>query len=685
SALRDITARKEAEKRLREAEERYRAVVEQIPAATYIQEIEHNFASTFVSPQIEEIIGYTPHEYTSDRMLWVNILHPEDRDRVLAEDARTDETGEPFEVEYRMIHKDGRVVWVRDEAVLVRDEEGDPLYWQGFMLDITERKRTEEALFENEERLRLVVRATDETIWDSDILADEQTWNGAVETMFGYPSGQRTETTWWEERIHPEDRERVLSGIDAILESGEEMWSEEYRFRRADGSFSTVVDRAYLVRDAGGRAVRMIGSMADVTERKRAEAELRENENRFRQLFDQSVDALFVHDASGKIVDCNAEACRSLGYSREELLSLRVRDLATDQISEEEKLSRTKPTLWQRALSGEPGKVAGIHRGEHRRKDGTVFPVEVYVGSVDYGGERMIFASARDITGRNRAEEELNRRAQLLDLTQDAVIVRDFEGRISFWNRGAEEMYGWKKEEALDKLIHVLLKTEFPEPIEEILTRVQREGRWEGELGHTRRDGARITVSSRWALRTEESGEVQSLLELNTDITERKRAEAQLVEARLVAEEANRAKSEFLANMSHEIRTPMNGIVGMADLLLDTPLGAEQREYAETVRHSGENLMIIINDILDFSKIEAGAMRLENLDFDLRSAVEDVTVLLGGRAQDKGLELASLVEYDVPDALRGDPGRLRQILTNLLGNAIKFTDEGEVIVRVELA
>jgi signal transduction histidine kinase/CheY-like chemotaxis protein len=206
------------------------------------------------------------------------------------------------------------------------------------------------------------------------------------------------------------------------------------------------------------------------------------------------------------------------------------------------------------------------------------------------------------------------------------------------------------------------------------------------ELAARRKDGSEFPVDISLApLETEEGLLVSAAVR---DVTARKRAETALLEreeqlaaARDVALEASRLKSDFLANMSHEIRTPMNAVIGLTGLLLDTPLTEVQTEYASAVRSAGEALLEIINDILDFSKIEAGKLRLEVMDFGLRAVLDEVADLLGARAREKGLEISVQVDPDAPSFVRGDPGRLRQVLTNLVGNAIKFSDHGQIVVR----
>ncbi len=413
----------------------------------------------------------------------------------------------------------------------------------------------------------------------------------------------------------------------------------------------------------------------ELAERARATAALAASEARLRGVM-QSAGAAILHtDPGGRVLSWNQGAQAIFGYAESEVIGLPLQLLMPERFraAHVAGLARVAATGVSK-LVGRPVELVGLHR------DGSEFPIELTLATWEAQGARFYSGVIHDISARRRAQDQLERAherlRQVIAAAPIAIAMLDREMRYLGWSGR------WLEDYALDgaTLAGRSHYEVFPHAAEERRALHQRclagERLGSDEETFPRPGGGVLHL--RWAMHPwrDEGGAVGGVIIVTDDVSA-------LVHARQAAEAANRAKSDFLANMSHEIRTPMNGVIGMTGLLAGTALDAHQRTLLDTVRGCADGLLTIIDDILDFSKIEAGRLELESVDFELRAVVEDALALVAERAEAKGLELLCRFAPGLPPQVRGDPVRLRQVLVNLLGNAVKFTAAGEVEVRVE--
>ena len=382
--------------------------------------------------------------------------------------------------------------------------------------------------------------------------------------------------------------------------------------------------------------------------------------------------AISVVDGDGRIRGINPHFERLFGYRTEDAVG---RDLNALIVPKSE---IPKAGQMDRRVSRGDTVIVEVER---RRKDGTLVPVRLSARRVAGVAEHDVFVMYEDISDRRRAQDALTQLASIVETSEDAIIGQTLDGVVVTWNAAAQRMFGYALGEIQGKHITLLAPPDRSGEVHAILERIRRGDHIEHfETVRLRKDGTLVPVSISISVTRDATGRISGFSTIARDVREEVATRDALRQARDAAERLAQTRSAFLANMSHEIRTPLNAVLGLTELLLDTELAPEQRHSLSLVQVAGETLLTLLNDILDLSKIEAEQVRLESIPFGPTHLVETTIGLLTGRARQKRLELLVDVGADVPPMVRGDPTRLRQVLTNLLANAIKFTESGEILV-----
>jgi PAS domain S-box-containing protein len=618
----------------------------------------------------EEAIGRTPGELLqTDRT---------DREVIAALRAALD-AGEPVRCELLNRHKSGTDYWIDIDIQPMHATDGTLLGFMAVESDITDMKATATALAQERLRLTHILEGTNAATGEWNVQTGDMRMSASWADLLGYSLESLKPTIGtWIDLCHPDD----LAGADACMQRHllgvTPFYEHEARLRHREGHWVWVQARGRVSKfSADGRAEWLSGTHIDVTEKRLAA-------QRWQARAEMSGDWFWQTDATHQFdALTDAEFLRMVQSNRSFSAS---DDDGVDWLD--------APTGGWQAFHGRMDRreqFKGVNfRGDTESGEQCWIEVDGRPRFDSNGTFLGYEGVARDCTERLLSTEALKESLALVDALFEAlpvpVVLKDVEGRYVRLNRAYSDLFGVNAADVLGKSASQLLNAEAAaRHNEEDRALIETPGARSYEM-HEQRAGNRVidALVSKVTL-TGSDGRVLGLVCTLIDITEQRAAQQSMAKAKAAAEAASQAKSEFLATMSHEIRTPMNGVLGMNELLIDSDLQPQQRVWAEAVQASGRHLLGVINDILDFSKIESGQLELEAVDFSLVDVVEEALTMFLQPAEAKGLELAAqFVPAHAPLALRGDPFRLRQIIANLISNAVKFTSSGEVVVRVTL-
>ncbi|MCP2727548.1 PAS domain S-box protein [Limnofasciculus baicalensis] len=673
----------------------------------------------YVNSGFERITGYTREELIGKNTRFLQ--RQDTKQPVINKLRRTIAEGGEGQFILRNYRKDGSLFWNELSITPVRDVMGKLTHYIGVQTDITQRKLAEEALKKSEERWQLVLEGNNDGIFDWNIKTNEAFISARLQQMLGYADREiNLHFHQWQSNVHPEDLDRVIKNLRTHLNKKSKLYIDEYRLRCKNGTYKWVLVRGQTLYEEG-KAQRMVGSLQDITLRKQAEERIRTSEQKLSFLLQNAPLAIIEWNNNGEVMAWNQAAESIFGYSATEIIGSQGFSLIVPENNKVE-IYQT----WQTLLTQQGGYHNII---ENLTKGGKNIICEWYNAPLlDRHGSAFGCASiAVDITERKHSE--------WLDKVQKTVLEMVTKGRslhdvlLEMTHQVdclTPQMYSsillmQDDGQHLRPFVSPQIPSAFVEAIDPLLI-----GPMVGCCGTTAYFGKRTIVedianSPLWLelrdlalsyklracwsepilsdkgkvlgtfalyfteVRSPEPRElevIESLARLASLVIQRKQAEEALEQAKEVAEMANRSKSDFLASMSHELRTPLNAILGFSQILAyDESLSLEQRKHLGIINRSGEHLLELINDVLSMSKIEAGRIGLNETCFDLHWLLDSLEEMLRLKANSKGLQLIFERDFAIPQYICTDESKLRQVLINLLGNAIKFTQKGHVILR----
>ncbi|MDO7853108.1 PAS domain S-box protein [Hymenobacter sp. CA1UV-4] len=677
--LENISEWKEAQSNLAESENRFRALAENVPGVLY--EWRENADGTghflYVSPKLFELFDIQPSEV--ERVL--SYVHPDDIQNLRESIAEANRTQTPWSYEGRVVVPGRPLRWFRGNAVVTSRDAGGVTY-SGILQDITPLKQALTALRERELRWHLAIEGFGDGTWERDMRSNAVFYSADYRAMLGGYTEEEFPNDYnsWLTHMHPDDLEPAQRSAWAYLRGEAPMMAVEFRMRCKDGSYKWVLSRALITkRGPDGEPLIFTGTHTDISELKKAREALDTSNQRLTAVIANFHEGVVLEDENRHIVLANQAFARLLHVPAppENLMGQEGTTLAEGvrDLVQHPNQYVARITALLRRRKPVAGDVLTLRDGRILQRDfAPIFDQHRYIGHL---------WKYEDITARARAEEDLKRREEkyrgIIENMSLGLVEADLDDYLLYANQSFCDMTGFCTDELKGRKLSPLLLSGDDLELVESKLEMRQDGIADSyEIAVTTKNGEVKWLLVSGAPLYDNDQRLVGSIGIYLDVTPQKHLETSLREAKGLAEISTQAKQNFLANMSHEIRTPMNAILGMSQLLAKTDLSTPQASYLHAITSSAENLLVIINDILDLSKIESGRLAVEKIGFSVCQVCAQVEKTLHYKAAEKGLNFVTHCDAAMPAVLLGDPYRITQVLLNLAGNSVKFTERGTV-------